>query len=209
MELQVYTKNGELAGRTIDVSEDVFGAEPNEHAVYLAVNAQRTNSRQGTHSSKTRSMVSGGGRKPWKQKGRGTARAGTTRSPLWKGGGITHGPQPHGYSYKLPRKVKKLARISVLSSKREDELLKVVEDFTLDQAKTKEMFSVVKGFGLENSKTLLLVSEYDKDILLASRNIKNFKVAMASDASTYDLLDCKALLVTESSVKKLEGIIEG
>lgn len=207
MELQVYTKNGELAGRTIDVSDDVFGVEPNEHAVYLAVNAQRTNSRQGTHSSKTRSMVSGGGRKPWKQKGRGTARAGTTRSPLWKGGGITHGPQPHDYNYKLPRKVKKLARISVLSSKREDEQLKVVEDFTLEQAKTKEMFSVVKSFGLENSKTLLLVSEYDKDILLASRNIKNFKVAMASDASTYDLLDCKALLVTESSVKKLEGII--
>ena len=209
MELQVYTKNGELAGRTIEVADAVFGIEPNEHAVYLAVNAQRTNSRQGTHSSKTRSMVSGGGRKPWKQKGRGGARAGTTRSPLWRGGGITHGPQPHDYNYKLPRKVKKLARISVLSSKREEEQLKVVEDFSLEQAKTKEMFAVVKSFGLENSKTLLLVSEYDKDILLAGRNIKNFKVAMASDASTYDLLDCKALLVTESSVKKLEGILEG
>jgi large subunit ribosomal protein L4 len=126
---------------------------------------------------------------------------------LWRGGGITHGPQPHDYNYKLPRKVKQLARISVLSSKREEEQLKVVEDFSLEQAKTKEMFSVVKAFGLEDRKTLLLVSEYDKDILLASRNIKNFKVAMASDASTYDLLDCKALLVTESSVKKLEGIL--
>ena len=208
MELQVYTKSGELAGRTIKVSDKVFGSEPNEHVVYLAVKSQRTNSRQGTHSSKTRSMVSGGGKKPWKQKGRGTARAGTIRSPLWRGGGVAHGPQPHDYNFNLPKKVKKLARISVISFKSQSEQLKVLEDFTLDQVKTREMFSVIKSFGLENLKTLLLVPEYDENILRASRNIKNFKVAMASDASTYDLLDCKALLVMESSVKKLEGMLD-
>lgn len=207
MKLQVYTKDGELAGRSITVSKEVFGAEPNEHAVYLAVNSQRTNSRQGTHSTKTRSMVSGGGKKPWKQKGRGTARAGSTRSPLWRGGGIIHGPQPHEYNYKVAKRVKKLARISVLSAKTRDEQIKVLEDFTVEQIKTKEMFSVIKAFGLENMKTLLLVPEYNKDILLASRNIKNLKVAMAESASTYDLLDCKTLLVMESSVKKLEGVL--
>ena len=107
MELDIYTKNGDLAGRKLEVSDKVFAAEPNEHTVYLAVQAQRTNSRQGTAATKTRSMVSGGGKKPWKQKGRGTARAGTIRSPIWKGGGTAHGPQPHPYSYKLPQKVKR------------------------------------------------------------------------------------------------------
>ena len=152
-------------------------------------------------------MVSGGGKKPWKQKGRGTARAGTIRSPIWKGGGTAHGPQPHPYSYKLPQKVKRLARISVLSAKTRDEQMKVLEDFTLTEVKTKEVFSMLKGFGLVASRTLLLVNEYDSDILLASRNIKNLKVTMAGDASTYDLLDCQALLITESAVKKLEGIL--
>lgn len=207
MKLDVYTKNGDLAGRKLEVSDQVFAAEPNEHTVYLAVQAQRTNSRQGTVATKTRSMVSGGGKKPWKQKGRGTARAGTTRSPIWKSGGTAHGPQPHPYLYRLPQKVKKLARISVLSAKNRDEQMKVLEDFTLSEVKTREVFSILKGFGLEASKTLLLVHEYDGDILLASRNIKNLKIAIAGDASTYDLLDCQALLVTESAVKKLEGIL--
>lgn len=208
MELDIYTKNGDLAGRKLKVSDKVFAAEPNEHTVYLAVQAQRTNSRQGTAATKTRSMVSGGGKKPWKQKGRGTARAGTTRSPIWKSGGTAHGPQPHPYSYKLPQKVKRLARIAVLSSKARDERMKVLEDFTLTEVKTKEVFSILNGFGLTASKTLLLVNEYDPDILLASRNIKNLKVAMAGDASAYDLLDCQALLITESAVKKLEGILK-
>ena len=208
MELQVYTKNGELAGRTIDVSDKIFAAKVNEHAVYLAVLAQRANSRQGTHATKTRSMVAGGGKKPWRQKGRGTARAGTIRSPLWRGGGTVHGPQPHPHTFRLPKKVKRLARISVLSSKVKEEKLKVLEDFTLEAPKTKEMYSVLKGFGLEGSRTLLLVSDHDEAILRASRNIKNFKVAMAADASAYDLLNCQTLLVTESSVKKLEGTLE-
>jgi large subunit ribosomal protein L4 len=207
MQLEVYKKDGTPAGRTIEVSDSIFAAEPNEHAVYLAVQAQRTNSRHGTVGTKTRSMVSGGGKKPWKQKGRGTARSGSSRSPIWRGGGTVHGPQPHPYVYQLPRKVKRLARISALSSKASKEGVKVMEDFSLEEAKTREMQSVLKGFGLEKIKTLILLKEYDPRVLLASRNIKNLKVEVAVSASTYDLLDCKALLIMESAVKQLEGIL--
>lgn len=208
MELQVYTKQGTPAGRSIEVSNEVFGVEPNDHAVYLAVQAQMTNSRHGTSATKTRSMVSGGGKKPWKQKGRGGARAGTIRSPLWRGGGIIHGPQPHPYSYQLPKKVKSLARVSVLSAKAKDEQLKVVEDFTVENAKTKDMAEILKKFNLRSTKTLFLLPEYDTQFHRASRNIKNLKVAKASDVSTYDLLDCTTVLILESAVKKLEGFMK-
>jgi len=208
MEFEVYKNTGEPTGRTIKVSNKIFGAEPNEHVVYLAVQSQRTNERQGTAATKTRSMVSGGGRKPWRQKGRGTARAGTIRSPLWRGGGTTHGPRPHDYIFKVPKKIKRLARISVLSARAKESAIKVLEDFTLEQAKTKEMYSVLKGFGLENTKTLILLPEYDPKVLLASRNIKNLNVSIATDASTYDLLNCKTLLITESAIKKLEGALK-
>ncbi len=207
MELEVYTKDGSATGRKIEVSDKVFNAEINDHAVYLDVQSYMTNNRQGTHATKTRGLVSGGGRKPWKQKGRGTARAGTSRSPIWRGGGTVHGPQPHPYVFRLPRKVKKLARISVLSGKNRDDQFRVIEDFNLDVVKTKEMFKVLTGFGLESTKTLVLLPEYNSDILLASRNIKNLRVLTAKDASTYDLLDCKALLVMESAIEKLEGTL--
>ena len=205
MELEVYTKEGTASGRKIKVSKKVFGVDINEHTVYLAVQSYMTNNRQGTAATKTRSMVSGGGRKPWKQKGRGTARAGTIRSPIWKGGGVAHGPQPHPYVYNISKKANKLARLSVLSSKYKDEHIKIVEDFSVDKAKTRDIFAVLKNFGLEATKTLVLLPEYDANMLLASRNIKNLKILMAKDASAYDLLACKTLLVMESAVKKLEG----
>ncbi len=205
MELQVYTKDGKEAGRSIKVSDSIFAVEPNEHAVYLAVNAQLTNLRQGTRATKTRSDVSGGGKKPWKQKGRGTARSGSSRSPIWRGGGTTHGPQPQEFEFKLPVKVKRLARKSVLSSKAKENEIKVVEDFNLDKAKTKEVAVVLKDFGLTGNKTLLLLPEYDEKFWQASRNIKNLQVHIAQDASTYDLLHCRTLLVMESAIKKLEG----
>ena len=205
MELEVYRKDGETAGRKIEVSDKIFASEPNDHAIYLAVKVQRTNMRQGNAATKTRSMVSGGGKKPWKQKGRGTARSGTNRSPIWAGGGTAHGPQPHEFNSKLPKKVKRLARISVLSSKAKNSTLKVLEDFQLEAAKTKEIASVLKDFSLENKRTLMLVPEYDPKLILASRNIKNFSIAIVTDASTYDLLNCKALLVMEGAIKKLEG----
>lgn len=207
MELEVYTKQGSSAGRTINVPDAVFAAEPNEHAVYLAVQAQRENSRQGTRATKSRSFVSGGGKKPWKQKGRGTARSGSSRSPIWRGGGTVFGPQPVDYKYKLPKKVKKLARISVLSAKAKDDQIRIMENFTFAEAKTKEMARVISGFGLEGQRTLVLVPDYDENVYLASRNIKNVKVAKASDASTYDLIGAQTLLIMEGAIEKLEGVL--
>jgi len=205
MELPVYTKEGKEAGRTVEVSEAVFAVEPNEHAVYLAVNAQQTNLRQGTRATKTRTDVSGGGKKPWKQKGRGTARSGSSRSPIWRGGGTVHGPKPQDFDFRLPLKVKRLARKSVLSAKVKEDGIRVVEDFSLEQAKSKEVAVVLKRFGLTGEKTLLLLPEYDEKFWQASRNIKNLQVHIAKDASAYDLLRCRTLLVMESAIKKLEG----
>ncbi|MBD3376560.1 50S ribosomal protein L4 [candidate division KSB1 bacterium] len=205
MELQVYKIDGELAGRSIEVADEIFAATPHEHAVYQAIQAQLTNARQGNAATKTRTMVSGGGRKPWKQKGRGTARAGTTRSPIWRGGGIIHGPQPHSFSYDLPKKVKRLARISALASKAGNDQLKVLEDFSIPEAKTRHVSKIMIDMGLDKGRTLMLISEYNSELLLASRNIKNFKVQVATNASTYDIMNCETLLVAESAVKKLEG----
>ena len=207
MELDVYTKDGASAGRTINLPDEIFGIEPNDHAVYLAVKAQMTNSRQGTRATKNRSRVSGGGRKPWRQKGRGTARAGTTRSPIWRGGGTTFGPLPQDFNQKVPKKLKRLARISVLSAKAKDEQIKVLENFTFDSIKTKQMYNVLKGLELTNQKIVVLVPEYDENVLVSSRNIKNLKVLMATDASTYDLLQCQTLLIMEDAVDKLKGVL--
>ncbi|RPH88851.1 MAG: 50S ribosomal protein L4 [Calditrichaeota bacterium] len=208
MELEVYTKEGTATGRTIDVPDQLFAAEPNEHAIYLAVKAQNTNLRQGTRATKGRSFVSGGGKKPWKQKGRGTARAGSSRSPIWRGGGTLHGPLPQEFHLSLPKKVKKIARISALSMKARAEQIRILENFTLDEAKTKHVASVLKGFNVLNEKTLLLLPEYDQRMLVAGRNIKNFKMAMAADASTYDLMDCKTLLIMEGAIEKLKDVLE-
>ena len=205
MKLEVYKKDGELAGREVELSDSVFGVEPNEHVVYLAVKTNLTNLRQGTVATKTRGLVSGGGKKPWKQKGRGTARSGSSRSPIWRGGGTAHGPQPVLYEQKLPRKVKRLARISALSAKVKDGAVKVLEDFTVEEVKTREMAQVLKSFGLAEAKTLILLTGYDANVLRASRNIANLKVQVATDASTRELLDCKALLIMEKAIEKLEG----
>lgn len=208
MKLEVYKKDGALAGREVELADTIFGAEPNKHVIYLAVKTNLTNMRQGTVATKTRAMVSGGGKKPWKQKGRGTARSGSSRSPVWAGGGTAHGPQPVVYEQKLPRKVKRLARISVLSAKVKDAELKVLEDFTVEQIKTKEVAQVLKNFGLADSKTLILLPGHDANLLRASRNIANLRVQIATDASTRELLDCKALLIMESAIKKLEGSLQ-
>ncbi len=208
MELEVYKKDGELAGRKVKLSAKVFGIEPNEHAVYLAVKTQQANERQGTAATKTRSLVSGGGKKPWKQKGRGTARSGSSRSPIWRGGGTAHGPQPIDYNHDLPQKVKRLARKSVLSAKVKEEAVKILEDFSIEEAKTREIFQVLKNLGLAEAKTLILLPGYDATVLRASRNIANLKVQIATDASTVELLDCSTLLIMESAITKLEGSLK-
>lgn len=208
MELEVFTKEGTSAGRKIKLSSSVFGIEPNEHVMYMAVKTQLINARQGTAATKTRAMVSGGGKKPWKQKGRGTARSGSSRSPIWRGGGVTQGPQPIDYDHSLPKKVKRLARKSALSAKMKDEAIKILEDVKLEQPKTKEIYQVLQNFGLKDIKTLILLPAYDADIVRASRNIVHLQVRVATDASTAELLDCKTLLIMESAIKKLEGSLK-
>ncbi len=208
MELDIYKKNGKPSGNKIKLPEKVFGANPNHDAVYLAVKALQANARQGTHSTKTRSMVSGGGKKPWKQKGRGVARAGTIRSPLWVGGGRVFGPHPRDYSLKLPKKVKSLARISVYSDKVKNNQVMVVEDFKLDQPKTKVMFAILKSLGLENKKTLMLLSEYDATLLKAGRNLPKLNIKVAATESTYDLLNCEQLLIQEGAIAKISGVLK-
>jgi len=208
MELTVYKTDGSASESKVKLPKHVFGKEPNEHVVYLAVKAQQTNSRQGTAASKTRSMVSGGGRKPWKQKGRGAARAGSTRSPVWVGGGRVFGPHPRDYNMKLSRKVKALARVSVFSDKAKNKKIKLVEDFKLEKAKTKELAKILQALDIYDAKTLLLLKEYDPDILRAGRNIAKLQIRVATSESTYDLLNCENLLMQEGVVKKLAGAFE-
>lgn len=207
MENVIYKIDGRSSGKKVKLPDHVFGVEPNQHAVYLAVKSQAANSRQGTAATKTRSMVSGGGRKPWRQKGRGVARAGTIRSPLWVGGGRVFGPQPRDYEMKLPKKIKSLARVSVLSDKAKNDKITVVEDFKLQSAKTKEMYAILKALGVENESTLLLLHEYDRDVLRAGRNIPTLKIKIAATESTYDLLNCARLVIQKSAVDKLSGVL--
>ncbi len=208
MELDILKTNGKPSGEKVNLPEKVFGIKPNQDAIYLAVKASQANARQGTASTKTRSFVSGGGKKPWKQKGRGVARAGTIRSPLWVGGGRVFGPHPRDYSQKIPKKVKTLARISAYSTKAKSNQVTVVENFKLQQPKTKEMFSILKSLGLESKKTLMLLPEYDETLLKAGSNIPKLNIKVATTESTYDLLNCECLLIQEGAVAKISGALE-
>jgi len=205
MELQVYKKDGSLSGNKVKLPTNVFGVEPNEHVVYLAVKTQQANSRQGTAASKTRAMVSGGGKKPWKQKGLGAARAGSNRSPVWIGGGRIFGPHPRDYSIKITKKVKSLAKVSAYSDKAKQKKIRLIEDFKLDNPKTKELVLILKSLDLYNEKILLLLNDYDADILRAGKNIPKLQIRVATSESTYDLLNCECLLMQEGVVKKLSG----
>jgi large subunit ribosomal protein L4 len=202
MKLNVLKQDGSK-GLTVMVDDSVFGIVPNKSVVHQAVVAELANSRQGTHASKNRSAVRGGGRKPFKQKGRGAARAGTTRSPLWKGGGTVFGPQPHGYETKMPKKMRRLARRSVLSQRAIDGELVVVDEITVSEAKTKNFIQMLKALSLEGKKVCVLVSSYNENVFLAARNIANIYVTEATSASTYDLLDCEAVLVEKAGLSLL------
>ena len=207
MVLEVYKQDGTLSGKKVKLSKEIFGIEPNNHAMYLAVRMQMTNSRQGTAAAKNRSAVRGGGRKPWRQKGRGTARAGTTRSPLWAGGGKVFAPSPHDYQFKLPKKVKRLARLSALSTKAQDKTIKFIENFSIDNGKTKDMYGILRAMELDSEKVLLIIPENDSMVLRACHNIPNLQVRIADTASTVDILNCRTLLIQESALKKLEGTL--
>lgn len=204
MELEVYKKDGTPSGEKISLDPNVFGIEPNDHAIYLAVRAYLANKRQGTHKTKTRAEVSGTGKKPWRQKHTGRARVGSFRSPLWKGGGTIFGPVPRDYSISLPEKVKKLARKSALSYRAKESDIKIVEDFTFEEPKTKNMFSILKALKLESKKTLFIVPQTDKKLYLASRNIPNLNIIEANKVSTYDIMNNKVLLFQKSAVEELQ-----
>ena len=208
MKLDVLKIDGSKAGN-ITADKTVFGIEPNAAVVRQAVLAEMTNMRQGTHASKNRSQVRGGGKKPFKQKGRGMARAGTIRSPLWKGGGTVFGPEPHGYNHKLPKKVSRLARRSVLSNKAAEGKLVVVDDFTLTSHKTSDFISVLTKLDLQNKKVTLLVTGMDENLDKASRNLKDVYLLDAAKVSTYDIIDCDTLVMDKASMTVLTDILAG
>ena len=204
MELQVLNNQGKKTS-TIKVDEAIFGLTPNKDAVHRSVLSEMANSRQGTHSTKSRGMVRGGGKKPWKQKGRGVARAGTNRSPIWRGGGTVFGPEPHKYEYNLPKKIKRLARKSVLSQKIKDKKLIVIDDFNVKKIKTKKVCQLLKKLKIDG-KVLFLSSDIDENLFLSLRNIPNIALLKAINASTYDLIDSDFILIDR---KGLESLNEG
>lgn len=201
MKIEVYKIDGTKTGKQVELNPEIFEIVPHDHSIYLAVKLYNANQRQGTHKTKERNEVRGGGKKPWRQKGRGTARAGSTRSPLWKGGGTIFGPRPRDYGFKLPRKVKKLALKSALSYKAKGNEIFVVEDFTLEQPKTKDMVQILKSLQLDTKKTLLLTGKNDNAVYKSGNNIPKFKVLEAKNASIYDILNSKALLLQQSAVE--------
>ena len=191
----------------LNADSNVFGIEPNIGAIRQAVLSEMTNMRQGTHSTKNRSNVKGGGKKPWKQKGRGVARAGTIRSPLWKGGGTVFGPEPHDYNHKLPKRLSKLARCSILSTKASEGNILVVEDFTINSHKTSAFVAIIESLDLKNKKLTVLVSEYNENLDKSVRNLKNVYLIDAKKASSYDLIDCDVLLIDKASIEILTGML--
>jgi len=204
MTLDVIKIDGSKSGDKIDLSDSIFAIEPNDHAIYLSVKAYLANQRQGTSKSKERGEVRGGGKKPWKQKGRGGARAGTSRSPLWVGGGTIFGPRPRDYRQDLPKKVRRLARKSAFSYKVKDSQLLIVEDFNIEQPKTKEFSKILNALKVNGKKILLLTETNNPNVYKSGRNIPKVKVLEASKASTYDLLNNQVLILQKSAVKEIE-----
>lgn len=203
MTLDVVTKDGAKAG-TVELPASVFGVEPSEHAMYLAVRAYLAHRRQGTHKTKTRTEVRGGGKKPFKQKGTGGARRGSSRSPLLPGGGTIHGPKPHLYTVDLPVKVKRLARKSALALRAQEQNVVVVEDFTLGGAKTKEISGMMKALSLDGSKVLVLLPGVDRNVVLSARNIPGVTTFPADKISAYDVLSHGKVLIFKSALSTLE-----
>ena len=189
---------------SIELNDAVFGVEVNEHLVHMAVVNQLANNRQGTQSAKTRSEVSGGGRKPWRQKGTGHARQGSTRSPQWTGGGVVFAPKPRDYSFKMNKKEKRIALLSALSSKVADNKIVVLDAFNLDEVKTKKFAEVMSN--LKVDKALVVIEGENKNVVLSGRNIPTVKVSATNEINTYDVLKYETLVVTKAAVEKLEEV---
>jgi large subunit ribosomal protein L4 len=207
MELSVYNIKGEDTGRKVTLDDAIFGIEPNDHAIYLAVKQYMANRRQGTAKSKERSEISGSTRKLGRQKGGGGARRGDINSPLLVGGARVFGPQPRDYSFKLNKKVKALARRSALSYKAKENAIIVIEDFSLDAPKTKSYISMLEGLKVADKKSLLVLPKEDRNIFLSARNLQGAKLTVANKLNTYVVLDAGVLLFTENSVKEINDAL--
>jgi large subunit ribosomal protein L4 len=204
MKLSVLNIAGEDTGKKVDLKKDVFEIEPNDHAIYLDVKQFLANKRQGTSKTKERADITGSTRKIKRQKGTGTARAGSIKSPIFRGGGRTFGPRPRSYGFKLNRKVKQLARKSALTYKAKDKGIMVVEDFSLEVPKTKEFYDIHKSLNVNNKKSLLVLSEPNKNIYLSSRNLADSKVITVSELNTYDIMNASVVIFVESSLDVLQ-----
>jgi large subunit ribosomal protein L4 len=208
MKVTVYQNSGKKTKKKVELIDEIFAIEPNDHAIYLDVKQYLANQRQGTHKSKERAEISGSTRKIKRQKGTGTARAGSIKSPLFRGGGRAFGPRPRDHGFKLNKKLKVLARKSALSYKSKEEGIMVLEDFNFEAPKTKEFLKMLTSLELENKKTLLVLPNADKNILLSSRNLPKAKVTTVDSLHTYDLLHADRLLISESSVEKIENLLK-
>lgn len=207
MELKVYKIDGSETSKVITLNDSIFNVEPNDHAIWLDVKHYLANQRQGTHDTLEKSTISGSTRKLKKQKGTGGARAGSIKSPTIRGGATAFGPHPRDYSFKLNKKIKRLARFSALTYKAKDEKILVIEDMALENPKTKTMIEILKKFNLENTKTLVLANDTNKNVYLSSRNLKRTKVIRACDVNTYDVLNARQLIIFENSIPEFEKMI--
>lgn len=207
IEFAIYRKDGSESDEKLIFEQPAFDIEPHDHAIYLAVKAEMASAHQGTHSTKTRGEVRGGGKKPWKQKGTGRARAGSRRSPVWVGGGRIFGPQPKAYALKVNKKVKALARQSALAYRYRDNAIRVIEDLQLEEPKSRHIRELLKKFNLIDKKVTLLVGKLDEKLYLAGRNFDKLLILEAPMASAYDILDCDALLVEKSGFQQLNDAL--
>jgi large subunit ribosomal protein L4 len=207
MDIAVVKSSGENTGRKVNLTSEVFGIEPNDHAIWLDVKSFLANQRQGTHKSKQRNEISGSSKKLKKQKGTGGARAGNIKNPQFKGGGRVFGPTPRDYSFKLNKKVKDLARKSALTYKAKDNMIAVVEDFNFEAPKTKQFITLINALSLQDKKTLFVLSEANKNVVLSGRNIQNSKIVTADQINTYDVMNAEQVILVESSLTKIDNLL--
>lgn len=205
MKVAVLDIKGKETGRKVDLSEDVFAIEPNEHAIYLDVKQYLAHQRQGTHKAKERAEIAGSTRKIKKQKGTGTARAGSIKSPVFRGGGRIFGPRPKDYTQKLNKNMKRLARKSALSLKSKEKSLMVVEDFSFDAPKTKDFVNFLSSLGIENKKSLIVLGDSNNNVYLSSRNLERSEVVTSSELNTYKIVNATSLVLTESALEGIES----
>jgi large subunit ribosomal protein L4 len=206
MELAVYNKSGKATSKKISLSKEIYAIEPNDHAIYMDVKLYLANQRQGTHKAKERAEIPGSTRKIKKQKGPGTARAGSIKNPLFKGGGRVFGPRPRNYSFSLNKKLRKLARKSALTYKANDKEITILEDLKFDQPKTKDFLSLMENLKMTDGKTLFVISDNDKNVYLSARNIQAARIMPANQLTTYDILKAQRLVIAEGAIEKIENL---